>query len=122
MSTPLPGNLSASPTIPLTPDVKAAYQDLYKKIETAIEGTADVTALQALNAWQAEVDDVLTKDDLYRLNQNTDAFNALLTQINYTNNGLKTLEGQIQATASHFATAGEILGAISKVLSLVPGV
>ena len=119
MSTTPPGNLPASPTLPLTPDVRAAYQALYDTIETAIEGTADVTALQALTTWQAEVDDVMDKDDIYRLNQNTDAFNALLTQINYTNTGLKTLQTQINATASHFATAGNILGAISKVLGLL---
>jgi hypothetical protein len=119
LSTTPPGNLPASPTLPLTPDVRAAYQALYDTIETAIEGTADVTALQALTTWQAEVDDVMDKDDIYRLNQNTDAFNALLTQINYTNTGLKTLQTQINATASHFATAGNILGAISKVLGLL---
>lgn len=119
MSTIPPGNLPAAPTLPLTADVRAAYENLYSKVETAIEGTTDVTALQALNTWQAEVDDVLDKDDIYRLSQNTDAFNALLTQINYTNTGLKTLQGQITATASHFATAGAILGAISKVFSLL---
>jgi hypothetical protein len=119
LNTTPPGNLPASPTIPLTADARAAYQALYDTIETAIEGTTDVTALQALNTWQAEVDDVLAKDDIYRLNQDTDAFNALLTQINYTNAGLKTLQGQIQSTASHFATAGNILGAISKVLTVV---
>ena len=119
MSTTPPGSLPASPTIPLTADVRAAYEDLYDKIETAIEGTADPTALQALNDWQAEVDDVLDKDDIYRKLQNTDAFNALLTQINYTNTGLKTLQTQINETASHFATAGDILGAISKVFGLL---
>lgn len=119
MSTPLPGNLSASPTIPLTGEVRAAYQDLYNKVEAAIEATTDVAALQALNTWQGEIDLVLNQDAEYRLNANTDAFNALLKQINYTNDGLKTLQGQISATASHFAAAGNILGAISKVLGLV---
>ncbi len=118
MSTPPPGNLPASPPIPLTPELRAAYQDLYDKIETAVEGTTDVTALQALNAQQAQVDDVLQKDDIYRLGANTEAFNALLTQINDTNSGLKTLQSQIAATASHFQTAGDILGAITKVLTL----
>jgi hypothetical protein len=119
LSTPLPGNLSASPTIPLTGEVRAAYQDLYNKVEAAIEATTDVAALQALNTWQGEIDLVLNQDAEYRLNANTDAFNALLKQINYTNDGLKTLQGQISATASHFAAAGNILGAISKVLGLV---
>lgn len=119
MSTPSPANLPASPVIPLSPDARAAYQDLYNKIETAIESTTDVAALQALNAQQAQVDDVLQKDDIYRLGANTDAFNALLSQIQSTNDGLKTLQTQITATASHFQTAGDILGAINRVLGLV---
>lgn len=119
MSTPSQGNLPASPAIPLTDELRAAYQALYAQVETAIEGTADVTALEALNTWQGEIDEVLNQDAEYRLNANTDAFNALLKQINYTNTGLKTLQGQIAATASHFATAGNILGAISKVLTIV---
>ncbi|MGB6743489.1 MAG: hypothetical protein WBE38_07485 [Terracidiphilus sp.] len=119
MSTTPPGNLPASPTLPLTPDVRAAYQALNDTIESAIEGTTDLTALEALNPWQDQIDDVLNKDDIYRLDQNRDAFNALLTQINSTNTGLKTLQTQINATASHFATAGNILGAISKVLGLL---
>ena len=121
MSTPPPGNLPASPTIPLTPDVKAAYLDLNAKIEAAIEATTDVTALQALNAQQAQVDDVLQKDAIFRLGANTDAFNAVLKQISDTNKGLKTLQEQIEATASHFATADKIVAAITKVLTLVPG-
>lgn len=119
MSTPSQGNLPASPAIPLTDELRAAYQALYDQVETAIEGTADVTALQALNTWQGEIDQVLNQDAEYRLNANTDAFNALAKQINYTNTGLKTLQGQITATASHFATAGNILAAISKVLTIV---
>ena len=107
------------PPIPLTPELRAAYQDLYNQIEVAIEGTADPVALQALNAQQAQVDDILRKDDLYRLGANTTAFNALLKQINDTNSGLKTLQGQIASTASHFATADKIIGAISKVFGLL---
>ncbi len=113
------GSLPPKPPIPLTPELRAAYQDLYDKIEAAIEGTTDVVALQALNAQQAQVDDILQKDDIYRLNANAEAFNALRQQINSANAGLKTLQGQIQSTASHFATADKILGAISKVFGLL---
>lgn len=113
------GSLPSQPPIPLTPNLRAAYQDLYDKIEAAIEGTTDVVALQILNAQQAQLDDTLQKDDVYRLNANAAAFSALLQQINGTNAGLKTLEGQIQSTASHFATADKILGAIGKIFGLL---
>lgn len=122
MTTPPVGNLPANPSIPLTPDVRAAYEDLYKKIQAELDSTMDATAIEALNAWQPEVDQVLRKDDLYKLTQDTAVFDALLKQINYTNQGLKTFQGQISLTASHFAMAGDIIAAIAKVLTLVPGV
>lgn len=121
MATPPVGNLPANPTIPLTPEVRAAYQDLYNKIQAAIDSTMDEAALEALNAWQPEVDQVLRKDDLYKLGADTAIFSALQKQINYTNQGLKTLRGQIASIASHFAMAADIIGAIDKVLTLVPG-
>ena len=121
MSTPPQGNLPTAPTIPLPDAVRAAYQDLYAKLETAIENTTDPAALEALNAAQLNVDNTLTKDNMYRLQANTELFQALLQQINDTNSGLKTLQEQIAAIASHFATAADIIAAINKVLTLVPG-
>jgi hypothetical protein len=121
VSTPSLTSLPTDPTIPLSPEVRAAYQDLYNKIQAAIDSTMDATAVETLNPKLAEVDQVLTKDDEYRLSQDTAVFAALKTQINSTNQGLKTLRAQIASTASHFATAGAIIGAIDKVLTLIPG-
>ncbi|QNI30519.1 hypothetical protein H7849_15355 [Alloacidobacterium dinghuense] len=118
----IPVNPPSQPTIPLTPEARAAYQDLYDKYETAIENTTDPGILQALNDSQSSVDNILTKDSMYRLHANTALFEALLSQINDTNNDLKKLKNEIAAIASHIATAGEILAAINKVLTLVPGV
>lgn len=115
LSTPTAGN----PIIPLTPELRAAYTALNAQLEAAIEATADVTALEALNAQQAQVDDVLQKDAIYQLGANTTSFNELLTQMNSTNNGLKTLQTQIKTTASHFQTADSILSAIGKVFGLL---
>jgi hypothetical protein len=121
VTTPPVANLPASPTIPLNPAVRAAYQDLYNKIQTALDSTMDEATIEALNAWQPEVDQVLREDDLYKLANDTSSFDALLTQINYTNQGLNTLRDQISSIASHFAMAGDIIAAISKVLTLVAG-
>jgi len=114
-------NLPVSPTIPLSSDVRAAYQNLYDTIRAELDDTMDLVAIEALNAIQPQVDDVLRKDDLYKLNQDTAVFTALRQQISDTNNSLKTLKAQIASTASHFATAGGIIAAIDKVLTLVPG-
>jgi hypothetical protein len=117
-----PVNVPPNPTIPLSPPVRAAYEDLRNQLQAAIESTADVATLEALNAAYPQVDDVLTKDDEYRLNANTTAFNALLGQIKDTNDQLKTLQSQIQSIASHFKTAGAILAAINKIFTLVSAV
>ncbi|HTW80871.1 MAG TPA: hypothetical protein VME23_15095 [Terracidiphilus sp.] len=121
MATPPVNNLSASPTIPLTPAVRGAYQDLYNQMQAELDGTMDSVAIAALNVWQPQVDQILTKDDEYKLNADTNIFQALQKQISDTNQGLKTLSNQIASTASHFALAGDIIAAINKVLTLIPG-
>jgi hypothetical protein len=121
VATSPPGILPANPSIPLTPDVRAAYQDLYNKIQAGIDSSMDEAVIQPLNTWWKEVDQVLTEDDLYKRTADTAIFDALQKQINYTNQGLKTLQGQISSIASHFAMAGDIIAAIAKVLTLVPG-
>jgi hypothetical protein len=115
------GNLSADPPIPLSPELRADYQNVYDKIQAGIDSTMDEATIEALNTWLPEVDQVLTKDDEYKLSADTAVFEALKTQINYTNQGLKTLRDQISAIASDFAMAGDVIAAIDKVLAFVPG-
>jgi archaellum component FlaC len=109
-------------TIPLSPEMRKAYEELYEAIEATIENTRDASILLALNARQADVDNVLTKDDMYRLHANTELFEALKEQIDETNEGLEVLKHQISSIASGFSEAGQVLSAINKVLSLVPGI
>lgn len=116
-----PPTTPAAPTIPLTPELRAAYQDLYNKYETAIESTTDVGALEALNASQLDVENILTKDGEYQLAANTALYDALLQQINSTNLNLKALKTQILSISKGISTFGDILGAIDKILTLVPG-
>jgi hypothetical protein len=115
-------SIPVAPMIPLTVEVRQAYQDLNDRMETAIENTADVAVLEPLNTWQGEVDGILTKDAMYQLHADSALFDALQKQICDTNKGLKTLQAQIEAIASHFAEAGEVLAAINKVLTLIPGI
>jgi hypothetical protein len=112
---------SAAPIIPLTPEIRAAYSDLYNQLEAAIENTRDPGVHATLLASQSNVDDVLTKDDLYRIEANSALYSALLGQINDTNSDLDALQGQIRAISSGVSTFGDILAAISKVLALIPG-
>jgi DNA repair ATPase RecN len=122
VATPPINDLPTAPSIPLTPEVRAAYQDLYNKIQAELDNTMDLAAIQALNPRLAEIDQILTKDDLYKLSANTVALNVLQKQISDTNRSLDKLHAQITSIASHFQKAADILAAIEKVLTLIPGV
>ena len=111
----------AAPTLPLSTEVRKAYVDLYNSLETAIQGTTNVALLLALNPVQTQVSNVLTKDNMYKLHANTALFQALLEQIEDTNEDLETLQDQIASIAAGFDMAGKVLAAINKVLTLVPG-
>ncbi|HEY9126963.1 MAG TPA: hypothetical protein VIM62_07535 [Acidobacteriaceae bacterium] len=118
MSTP-PGNLPATPAIPLSDDLRAAYIDLYKKLENEYQSNPDATAREAVAPQRDNVSNILTKDNIYKFDQDTALFTALQQQISSTTDGLKTLQAQIKATASHFKTAADILGAITKVFGVL---
>lgn len=107
-----------NPSIPLSPEIRAAYQDLYNKIQAAIESTIDANLIETLNSQMCEIDQVLTKDDEYKLSGDTAVFAALKTQIESTNQGLNTLRTEVVLVASHFASARAVLRAIDKVLAL----
>ncbi len=109
-----------APMIPLTPELRSAYQDLLDKFQTAIENTAEPGILEALNSSRTDVDDVLTKDAMYKIEANTALYGVLLQQISGTNDELKALKAQILAISSGISTFGDILGAINKVLTLIP--
>jgi hypothetical protein len=119
LDTPLPGNLPAAPTIPLSDTLRAAYVDLYSKLDDEYQNNQDTTAQEAIQPVRLNVRNILTKDDMYKFNQDTALFTALQSQITTTTDSLKTLITQIDATKSHFQTAADIIGAAQKVLGFL---
>jgi hypothetical protein len=109
-----------TPTIPLSPDVRASYEAVYAKNQTAIDSTNDFELLKSLNASQLDVGNLLQADDQYRIHADDAQFQAILTQINTTNAGLKALQAKISGIAGGISTFGAVVGAINQVLSLVP--
>lgn len=117
-----PQSLPQNPSIPLSPTLKAAYQNLYDTLDSAVNSTMDLATIEALNPMLDQVDQVLTQNDEYTLHQDTNVFASLQKQIKSVNDGLTTLRGQVKAIASHFAMAGDVIAAIDKVLGFfVPG-
>ncbi len=107
-----------TPTIPLTRELRDAYQDLYDTNEAAIQASNDLAVLEALAPSQTNIRNVLTKDNIYRVEQTTALLKALIDQINDTNDELASLKLKIAAIATRIATAGTIITAIDKVLTL----
>jgi hypothetical protein len=110
-----------SPQIPLSPSVKAAYVALNAKIEEAIESSPPLDVLVSLNAAQTEVDEVLSEDTEAELKADTALFNDLKSRIDAVSTRLKDLKVQLAGIASDISVAGDVIEAIDKVLSLLPG-
>jgi hypothetical protein len=108
-----------TPTIPLTPDAQTAYEKLYDAAQTAIENTTDGDLLESLNDSRLAIADVLTADNMYRLNQNTVTAKALVDKINMANDSLKALAASVAAIASKIKAFGDLVAGINKVLALV---
>jgi hypothetical protein len=110
------------PTIPLSPDVRAAYKALYDKNEAALEEANDFELTTSLNASQLDIGNLLQADDVYRIQADDAQFQVVLTQLTETNKGLKALQTKISGIAGSISTIGAVAGAISKVLKMVPGI
>jgi len=108
------------PAVPLTDAARAAYEDLYAKFQASLDQTDDPGAYAALSAARTDVNNILTKDAEYQLQAGTALYNAILTQIQGTNDSLKQLQDQILAIDNGLATFGDVVGAIGKVLTLFP--
>lgn len=122
MSTTTFVKVPENPEIPLKPDVRAAYEDLYGQYESAIENTTDTALLEKLNASQQAVADVIDADNEAVLNQNTDTFAAVLQRIGIANKGISDLKAQIAKIAKNIGMYAGILAGIDKVLGMVPGI
>ena len=108
-----------TPTLPLTPALRTAYEQLYDACEAANEATNDPDLLQGLSDAQLAIGGVLSADNAYRLSQNTATFQALAGQIDAANDSLTALQGQVAGIAGKIAAIGSVASGIAKVLALV---
>ena len=111
-----------NPEIPLKPEVRQAYKDLYSQYESAIENTTDTTLLEKLNASQLAVAAVINADNEAIRDGNTNTFNQVLTNIGIANKGLADLKAQIESVAKDVGMYAGIVSRITAVLGMVPGI
>jgi len=108
-----------TPTIPLTPEARQAYEDLYAKAELAVEATSDGTILGSLNDTKDAIGAVLSADNEARLAQDDASFKAVETAIDAANGALKKLAGDIAGVASKIKVFGDVASGINTLLTLI---
>lgn len=110
------------PTVPLTPDARQSYEDMYALAEAAVQATSDGTILGSLNDSKDAIGAVISADNEARLKQDDASFQALQAQLKIANDALKKLKSDIAGVAAKIGIFGQVASGIAKVLSLVPGI
>ena len=111
----------ATETIPLSADVRASYEDVYAKNQAAINSTNDFELLKSLNESQTAIGNLLSADDQYRIHADDAKYKEILAQLAQTNAGLDALQNKIAGIAGEFGVLADVVGAITKLLTIVPG-
>jgi hypothetical protein len=112
----------ATPTIPLTPETRQAYEDLYAKAELAVQATSDGTILGSLNDSKDAIGAVISADNEARLQQDDASFKAVQTAIGTASDALKKLAADIAGVASKIKVFGDVASAINTVLTLISAI
>lgn len=109
----------ATPEIPLSPDVRKMYEDLYAKAELAVQATSDGTILGSLNDTKDAIGAVLSADNEARIAQDDASFKAVAAQIKIANDAMKKLAADIAGVASKIKIFGDVASGIAQLLSFV---
>ena len=102
--------------------MRTAYEELYSHYEEAIENTDDPALESSLMDSQLAVSKIISLDNAAIIQQDSASFAAVLKQIGLANKGLGELAAQIAKVAGNIAKYAAIVGGITKVLSMVPGI
>lgn len=120
MSPSLTPTSSLTPPIAQPPDLADAYQELFDQLGTAYWHATDMESKDLLHGTQAAIGDILTALDDDQLANNTAAFTAILPKVKAVNDALKQIQETITKITKDIDTAGKVLMAVNKLLTLVP--
>jgi hypothetical protein len=116
MST-LPNTPGATPSLPLSPDARQSYEDMYALAEAAVQNTSDPAILGSLNDSKDAIGAVISADNEARLKQDDASFQALQAQLKIANDALAKLKSDIAGVATKIGIFGQVAAGINKVLS-----
>lgn len=111
----MPGG--ATPALPLSPDARQSYEDMYALAEAAVQNTSDPTILGSLNDSKDAIGAVISADNEARIKQDDASFQALQAQIKIANHALMKLKSDIAGVATKINIFGQVASGIAKVIS-----
>ena len=111
---------NASTAVLQNPDPGASYQAAYDALGEAYWVASDIHSKDLIYGAQQAIGDILTALNEQQLATNTELFIQLTPKIKAVNAALKTIQDQITTITKNIDTAGTVLSAISKVLSVYP--
>jgi hypothetical protein len=108
----------ASQPLPLNPDARQSYEDMYALAEAAVQNTSDPTILGSLNDSKDAIGAVISADNAAQLQQDDASFQALQAQIKIANDALTKLKSDIAGVATKINIFGQVAAGIDKVISI----
>jgi len=106
------------PQVLANPDTAASYQAVFDALGRAYWEASDLASKDQIHGAQEAIGEILTQLDEQDLASNTAAFIQLQPKIKAVNDALKTIQDQITQITKNIGTAGAVISAVSKVLSL----
>lgn len=112
---------TAVPSVLQNPDPGATYQAAYDALGRAYWDASDIQSKDLIHGAQQAIGDIITAIDEQQLSTNTELFIQLTPKIKAINTALAQIQKDITTITKNIDTAGTVIAAITKVLSLYPG-
>jgi hypothetical protein len=110
----------ALPKVLQNPDLGTCYQDVYDALGRAYWEASDIDSKDLIHGVQEEIGEILTAIDEQDLTDATALFAKLGPKITAVNKALDEVKEKINQITKNIATAGKVIAAVTKVLSLWP--
>jgi len=103
------------------PDPGATYQAAYDALGKAYWDASDIQSKDLVHGAQQAIGDIITAIDEQQLATNTELFIQLTPKIKAINTALAQIQKDITTITKNIDTAATVISAVTKVMSLYPG-
>jgi lipoate synthase len=103
------------------PDPGATYQAAYDALGKAYWDASDIQSKDLVHGAQQAIGDIITAIDEQQLATNTELFIQLTPKIKAINTALAQIQKDITIITKNIDTAATVISAVTKVMSLYPG-